>query len=293
MNTLKATQSNIQPENLPLVAPSQAGGWQRGWQKIWPPLMIIGLLLIVWQVVASWLVNGLEEGTFQYRQQQSLLPAPVKVFAALFNNLDVFLEAGRATLVNAFIGFVLGTLVGFGLALLMSQSRWVERSFYVYIVASQMIPVIALAPILYGIIKEETPLKITVSAYLTFFPVTVNVLKGLRSVDPTSLELMHTYAARPWQIYTKVRIPTALPFLFNSLKIASTGSLIGAIVSELMGGNEGLGVLILKLQYNAYGVSDKLWALIIEVALVGMLFFLVVSLLERLVVPWQPEYRKK
>jgi len=290
MATLKASPSNIP---LEVSQPAQAGSWRRSWQTVWPPLLVIAMLLIVWQLVASWLVNGLEEGTFQYRQQQSLLPAPVKVFAALFNNFEVFAEAGRVTLVNAFIGFMLGSLIGFGLALVMSQSRWIERSFYVYIVASQMIPVIALAPILYGIIKEETALKITVSAYLTFFPVTVNVLKGLRSVNPASLELMQTYAAQPWQIYSKVRIPTALPFLFNALKIASTGSLIGAIVSELMGGNEGLGVLILKLQYNAYGVSDKLWALIIEVALVGMLFFLVVSLAERLVVPWQPEYRKK
>ncbi len=293
MATLKASRPASPVKNAPAVEPGRASGWQQVWRTVWPPLLIIGLLLVVWQIVASMLVNGLEEGTFQFRQQQSLLPAPTKVFAALFNNLDVFLEAGRVTLFNAFIGFGLGAIVGYGLALLIDQSHWVERSFYVYIVASQMIPVIALAPMLYGIIKDETALKITVAAYLTFFPVTVNVLKGLRSVNLSSLELMHTYAARRRQIYLKLRIPASLPFLFNALKIASTGSLIGAIVAELMGGNEGLGVLILKLQYNAYGVSDKLWALIIEVALIGMLFFLAISLLERLIVPWQPEYRKK
>lgn len=239
------------------------------------------------------LTNGLEEGTFTYRQQQSILPSPIKVFAALITNADVFLDAGRVTLTNAFLGFLIGAAIGYGLALLMMQARWVERSFYVYIVASQMIPVIALAPILYGIIKDETLLKITVAAYLTFFPVTVNVLKGLRSVNPLSLELMQTYAAKRREIYTKLRIPAAMPFLFNALKIAATGSLIGAIVSELMGGNEGLGVLIVKLQYTSYAASDKLWALIIEAAVIGMLFFFAISLLERILVPWQPEFRKK
>ncbi len=292
MATVKAPDTISLSENLPVVS-AGANGWQRAWKAVWPPALIVAVILVVWQLIAMWLTSGLEEGTFQYRQQQSILPAPVKVFAALFNNLEVFLEAGRVTLLNAFSGFLIGAVVGYGLALLMDQARWVERSFYVYIVASQMIPVIALAPILYGIIKDETMLKITVSAYLTFFPVTVNVLKGLRSVNPTSLELMYTYAAKRREVYTKLRIPASLPFLFNALKIASTGSLIGAIVAELMGGNEGVGVLILKLQYNAYAVSDKLWALIIEIALIGMLFFLAVSLLERLIVPWQPEYRKK
>ncbi len=265
----------------------------RWWRVIWPPLLIVGLIIGVWEIISGLLVNGLEEGTFVYRQQASILPAPTKVLSAFLANSDIFLEAARVTLFNAFIGFAIGAIIGYGLALLMAQAQWVARSFYIYIVASQMIPVIALAPILYGIIKEETLLKITVAAYLTFFPVTVNVLKGLQSVNPLSLELMQTYAAKRWEVYTKLRMPASLPYLFNALKIASTGSLIGAIVAELMGGNAGIGVLILKLQYNSYAASDKLWALIIETALVGMLFFLAVSVIERLVVPWQPEFRKK
>ena len=280
---------SVQPATGPGSA-NLLGSW---WRNIWPPMLAVGALLVIWQLISTWLTSGLTEGTLAYRQQQSILPAPVRVFGALIANADVFGEAAWVTLNNAFIGFVIGGVVGYGLALLMNQARWVERSFYVYIVASQMVPVIALAPILYGIIKEETLLKITVAAYLTFFPVTVNVLKGLRSVNPLSLELMQTYAANRRQLYTKLRIPASLPFLFNALKIASTGSLIGAIVAELMGGNAGLGVLILKLQYNSYAASDKLWALIIGAALVGLLFYLAVSLAERLIVPWQPEFRKK
>lgn len=264
-------------------------GW---WKNIWPPALVITVVVVVWQIIFMIMTDGLQENTFAYRQKQSVLPSPIKVVQAFFENADSFLEAARITLSNAFIGFVIGGIIGYGLALLMDQARWVERSFYVYIIASQMIPVIALAPILYGIIKDETLLKITVAAYLTFFPVTVNVLRGLRSANPLSLELMHTYAAKRSQVYLKLRVPSAMPFLFNALKIAATASLIGAIVSELMGGNGGLGVLILKLQYSSYAASDKIWALIFEAALVGMLFFFAVCLAERIVVFWQPEFRK-
>lgn len=279
----------------PAVQDSQvgAGRIRSWWHNSWPLLVILVIIIGLWQIISLWLTAGLEEGTFAYRQQQSILPAPGKVLAAFFANADVFLAAGWVTLSNAFVGFLLGSLVGYGLAVLMNQAQWVSRSLYVYIVASQMIPVIALAPILYGIIKDEALLKITIAAFLTFFPVTVNVLKGLQNVSPLALELMQTYAANRREIYTKLRIPSSLPYLFNALKIASTGSLIGAIVAELMGGNEGIGVLIVKLQYTSYAASDKLWALIIEAAWIGMLFFLAVSLVERLVVPWQPEYRKK
>ena len=262
--------------------------------KSWlAPALTVVILVAAWELIAFVRLNGLEEGTFAYRQQQSYLPYAHKVLEAYVNNAGSFWDAGVVTFGNAFVGFVIGALVGYGLALVMSRALWVARSFYVYIIGSQMVPVIALAPILYGIIKDETILKITVAAYLTFFPVTVNVLRGLRSVDPRALDLMHSYAASTVEVYSKLRMPASLPFLFNALKIASTISLIGAIVSELMGGNKGLGVLILTLQYNSYGGSDKLFALVIEVAAIGMLFFGLVSLAERLLVPWQPEFRRE
>jgi NitT/TauT family transport system permease protein len=256
------------------------------------PTLTIAIIVAIWELIAYVRLSGLEEGTFAYRQQQSYLPYAHKVLEAYVLNAESFFNAGLVTLGNAFAGFVIGALVGYALALLMSRALWVARSFYVYIIGSQMVPVIALAPILYGIIRDETILKITVAAYLTFFPVTVNVLRGLGSVDPRALDLMRSYAAPTLEVYRKLRMPASLPFLFNALKIASTGSLIGAIVSELMGGNKGIGVLILSLQYNSYGGSDKLWALVLEAALIGVLFFGAVTLAERIFVPWQPEFRR-
>jgi NitT/TauT family transport system permease protein len=252
----------------------------------------LAVIIALWELVAFLRLSGLEGGSFEYRQQQSYLPYAHKVLEAYAVNAESFFNAGVATLGNALIGFVIGAVVGYALALLMSRALWVARSFYVYIIGSQMVPVIALAPILYGIIRDESVLKITIAAYLTFFPVTVNVLRGLTSIDARALDLMHSYAASPREIYLKLRIPASMPFLFNALKIASTGSLIGAFVSELMGGNRGIGVLILSLQYNSYGGSDKLWALVIEAALIGVLFFGLVTLAERLFVPWQPEFRR-
>ena len=256
------------------------------------PTLTILTVLAAWELIAWVRLNGLQEDTFAYKLEQSYLPYAHKVFMAYIDNADSFWQAGVVTFGNAFVGFVIGAIVGYTLALVMSRAPWVARSFYVYIIGSQMVPIIALAPILYGIIRDETVLKITVAAYLTFFPVTVNVLKGLRSVEPRTLDLMHSYAASTWETYFKLRMPASLPFLFNALKIASTVSLIGAIVAELMGGNKGVGVLILSLQYNSFGGSDKLWALVIEAAVIGMFFFGLVSLAERIFVPWQPEFRR-
>jgi NitT/TauT family transport system permease protein len=257
-----------------------------------PPILVILLILGLWELWAFLRFQGLQEGTFEYNLQQSYLPYPHKVALAFWNNAESFLNAGFVTLGNAFVGFVVGAVVGYALAVAMARARWVERSFYLYIVGSQMVPVIALAPILYGIIKDEAMLKITIAAYLTFFPVTVNVLRGLRSPDPRAIDLMHSYAASTWDTYRKLRMPVSLPFFFNALKIASTGSLIGAIVAELMGGNKGLGVMIVQLRYTSFTATDRLWALIIEIALIGVLFFGAVTLAERLLTPWQAEYRR-
>jgi NitT/TauT family transport system permease protein len=254
--------------------------------------LTLAAVIALWELAAWLRLRGLDETTFAYRQQQSYLPYAHKVFLAYIDNFASLLNAGWVTLSNAFVGFALGALVGYGLALLMSRAQWVRRSFYLYIIASQMVPIIALAPILYGIIHDETLLKITVAAYLTFFPVTVNVLKGLQSIEPRALDLLHSYAAAPRAVYTKLRMPASLPYLFTALKIASTGSLIGAIVAELMGGSQGLGYQMIWLQYNSYGGSAQLWALVIEAAGIGLLFFGGVALAERLLVPWQAEFRR-
>lgn len=274
------------------------------------PIMLIALVLLVaWELLAWLYFNSsvspqFREGALsgadttvppEMRVVQMKLPLPHLVLAALVNpdNVTQLWFAGLITLRSAVLGFIVGGIVGFGLAVFMDQSRTLERSILPYAIASQMVPVIALGPIVYSIFKDENVARILIAAYVTFFPVTVNTLKGLRSVDSNALALMASLAASRRQIYTQLRIPSALPYLFQALKIAATASVIGAIVVELMGAQQGIGVTILRTQYYGPANAYKLWGAIVVASLLGLLFFRVVALAERMVLKWQPEFRRQ
>lgn len=199
----------------------------------------------------------------------------------------------------AAVGFLFGAVVGFLLGVLLSQFDVLRRGIMPYVVASQTIPILALAPIVVrslgsiSIGGSPPPDWIRVSviaAYLTFFPVTVNTLRGLRSADPWALELMHSYAARGWTILWKLRVPSALPYIFTALKIAATASVVGAIIGEAPASiQQGLGGAIVN--FNQYYTLEpkNLWATNLYAALLGIAFFLLVVLAEKLVVRRAPE----
>lgn len=201
-------------------------------------------------------------------------------------NIAQFLfDAALYTWKEAFLGFALGTVIGLGLATLFVHSRWLERSFVPFVVASQTIPIIALSPlIVFALGAKNVASIVVIATYLTFFPVTIAMIRGLRSFDPRAMELMRSYAASRSQIYWKLRLPASLPFLFVALKIAATASIVGAIIGESTGGiNDGLGLVILT--FNQYYITgpEKLWAAIIASGLLGITFYLLVSLVEHLV----------
>lgn len=266
------------------------------------------VLVLVWELAASLYFDANVAQQFragaisgadptvppEMRVVQMKLPLPHLVLAALLDptNVNQLWLAGLLTLRSALIGFLVGAVVGFGIALSMIQARVVERSFLPYVIASQMVPVIALGPIVYSMFKDENVARVLIAAYVTFFPVTVNTLKGLRSVDPNALALMASYAASRWQVYAKLRIPAAMPYVFQALKIAATASVIGAIVVELMGAQQGIGVTILRTQYYGPANAYKLWAAIVVASLLGVLFFQAVALVERIALRWQPEFRR-
>ena len=196
-------------------------------------------------------------------------------------------------------GFLFGALVGFVLGLVLSQFQVLRRGIMPYVVASQTIPILALAPIVVrglgsvsigGSPPPDWVRVAVIAAYLTFFPVTVNTLRGLESVDPRALELMHSYAARRWTVLRKLRVPAALPYIFTALKIAATASVVGAIIGEESASiADGLGGAIIN--FNQYYVLEpkNLWATNLYAALLGIGFFLVVLLAEKLVVRRAPE----
>jgi NitT/TauT family transport system permease protein len=228
------------------------------------------------------------------RVVQTKLPLPHLVLAALLSpdNVDQLWLAGLITLRSAVVGFAVGGLIGFGAALAMDQSRAVERSLLPYVIASQMVPVIALGPIVFSMFKDENMARVLIAAYVTFFPVTISTLKGLRSVDPNALALMDSLAASRRQVYTLLRIPAALPYVFQALEIAATASVVGAIVVELMGAQQGIGVTILRTQYYGPANAYKLWGGIVVASLLGVVFFQTVAAVERVVLRWQPELRR-
>jgi NitT/TauT family transport system permease protein len=209
--------------------------------------------------------------------------------------IHVLWDASLFTAKEAATGFVMGAVLGFALGVLLAHSRLLQRGLLPYIVASQTIPILAIAPmVVVWLGGRGLPPWFSVSvisAYLTFFPVTINALRGLLSADRRAVELMRSYAASRWTILWKLRVPTSLPYLFSALKIAAPASVVGAIIGELPSSiQDGLAGAILN--FNQYYVTSpaSLWATNIVAAALGIVFFLAVALAERAIVRRAPEH---
>ncbi len=202
---------------------------------------------------------------------------------------QILLEAGFFTWRSALTGFVAGSVLGFALGVIFAHSKLLERALLPYAVASQTVPILAIAPMIVSALGAGWLPVAVISAYLTFFPVTVNTLRGLLSPDPTALELMRSYAAPNWAVLWKLRVPSALPYIFTALKVSATASVVGAIVGELPSSrSDGLAAAILRASGNYASEPEKLWAAIVIASLVGILFFVAVSLLETAVMRSRP-----
>jgi len=203
--------------------------------------------------------------------------------------VGILAKAGWVTWREAIVGFLAGSLLGFALGTLFAHSQLLERSLLPYAVASQTVPILALAPMIVSALGAGWVPVAVISAYLTFFPVTVNTLRGLLSPEPMALDLMRSYAAPPWAVLWKLRVPAALPYIFTALKVSATGSVVGAIVGELPSSrSDGLAAAILRASGNYASEPEKLWAAIVMASLVGILFFAAIALLERLVMRSRP-----
>jgi NitT/TauT family transport system permease protein len=211
----------------------------------------------------------------------------------------LLLDAALFTAKEAVVGFVVGASIGFVLGALVARLAVLQRGIMPYVVASQTIPILALAPIIvvglgslsiFGWTPADWMRVSVIAAYLTFFPVTVNTVRGLQSPDPAAVELMQSYAAGEWAVFWKLRVPAAMPYLFSAFKVAATACVVGAIIGELPSSiQDGLGGYIIN--FNQYYVlnPENLWATNLIAALLGISFFLVVLLVEKLVVHRAPE----
>ena len=197
--------------------------------------------------------------------------------------LRILTDAGIYTFSEAIFGFAFGAALGLVLGAIFAHSRLMERGLLPYVVASQTVPILAIAPMVVIWLGAGQLSVAVIAAYLTFFPVTINTLRGLQSPAAEQVELMRSYAAGRWTILWKLRLPAALPFVFTALKVSATASVVGAIIGELPSGiGDGLGRAILDFSSDYSLVSTpKLWASIVMAATVGILFFVTVTLAER------------
>lgn len=202
--------------------------------------------------------------------------------------VEILFESAVLTGKEAAIGFFAGSLFGFLLGSILAHSSLLRRGILPYLVASQTVPILAIAPMVVIWLGPSILSVATIAAYLTFFPVAINTFRGLQSPNPMSLDLIHTYAANRWATMWKVRVPAAVPYLFTAMKVAATSSVVGAIIGELpssISGGLGRAILNLSSNYNAI-TTPKLWAAILMASLVGIVFFLVVSIFESIVLRW-------
>ncbi len=196
--------------------------------------------------------------------------------------ISILFSAALYTFREALTGFALGATLGLLLGICFAHFSLWERGCMPYVIASQTVPILAIAPMVIIWLQAGWVSVAVIAAYLTFFPVTINTLRGLRSPDPMAVELMHSYAASTWQTLWKLRFPAALPYIFTAFKIAATTSVVGAIIGELPSGiRSGLGGAILN--FNQYYISGpgRLWATIIVCAIVGILFYLIIAVAEK------------
>jgi NitT/TauT family transport system permease protein len=270
------------------------------------PLLVISLALIVlWYLGAIWLNAGLVEQRLEHPTteefiatawslERPVLPAPHQVAIEFYDSVfEREIDSPRSLVYHAYVtgsatlvGFAFGTLLGILLALAIVRSRTLDRSLLPWIIASQTIPILAIAPMIIVVLGNLglTGLlpKAVISMYLCFFPVAIGMVKGLRSPDPLQLDLMRTYSATPTQTFWKLRWPASMGFLFPSLKVAIAISLVGAVVGELpTGAQEGLGARLLSGSY--YGQTVQIWSALLMAALLGMVLVWAVGVIERIV----------
>lgn len=282
-----------------LTLTPRATRWRNRSKAIVRFVAVALIAMMLWELykVVGKSLDGMVPGTdLRLRPQPDdiTMPHVWDIFISLFQParrggvlLAVALgEAALFTLREAAAGFVIGALIGFGLGVTFVRSRLAERSFIPFVVASQTVPILAIAPmvVVWGQ-RLGLPqwLRVAIiAAYLTFFPVTINTLRGLRSPAATATELMRSYAASPREILWKLQVPAALPYIFTALKVSATASVIGAIVGELpSGARDGLGRQLLELSQQFTANPSKLYAAVLFSALAGILFVSLVTLAER------------
>jgi NitT/TauT family transport system permease protein len=245
-----------------------------------PTVVIFVAVLVAWEVA----VRTLEI-------KQFILPGPTAIFKAFGEQFSLLVAIGQYTAMEAIGGLAIGCSAGILVALTTARWTAAREVLLPFAIAANSVPIIAFAPIMNNWFGVTTQLsKMMMVAIITFFPMMINMMRGLTQVEPSTLELMRSYATAEWQVLLKVRLPNALPYVFSAFKVCSTLSLIGAVVGEFFGGpRHSLGVYI--TQEAAFFRFENSWAAIMIAAALGIVFYLIIAAIERWAIPWHASVR--
>ncbi|MDR7385085.1 ABC transporter permease [Promicromonospora iranensis] len=244
----------------------------------WRPVAVLLALFVAWWFVA-----------WRELVPAYLVPSPGAVAETMVADWAILLEHTWVTTLETIVGFVLAAVIGVATAVLLVYSRTAEKSLYPLILFAQVIPKIAIAPILVVWFGFGMTPKIVLAVLIAFFPVVISAVAGLRSVDPELLEMSATMGASRWKTFRKIRFPGALPQLMSGLKVAVTLAVVGAVVGEFVGADRGLGYVLLLASGNLD--APLLFADLILMSLIGVVLFVLVEVLERLLIPWHASRR--
>jgi NitT/TauT family transport system permease protein len=245
------------------------------WRRRLLPLLGIATTLLVWAA----LVYVLKVPPF-------VAPSPQLVAFTLYNKFGLLMANLWPTAVQAILGFLLGNFAAIVIATVFVHKKTAEEAFFPIVVLINTIPVVAKAPILVLLLGNGMEPKIAIAALICFFPTLVNMVRGLEAVNPQAMELMRVLSATKREVFFKLRLQNSIPYLFSALKIAASTAVIGSIVGEWIGSTVGIGALIIQATYNFD--SALLYATVIVGSTFSVLFFLTITMIERLVVRWNP-----
>ena len=271
------------PVNATIDAPVQLErppvGTPRKQSRVRRALLPLGVAAAI---IGAWQLTCMVFGIPVY-----IIPSPVNVWESLTTNWSMLLANTWPTAMESALGFLLGNVVAILLAVLFVHWKSAERALMPVAVVVRTIPIVAVAPVLVIMLGTGYAPKIAIAALISFFPTLVNMVRGLESVDKQALELLRVLSASRREVFWKVRIFASLPYLFSSLKISATSSVIGAIVAEWIGSQTGLGYLIIQATYNFN--TPLLYATMVVASVMAVIFFATIGIAERLIVTWDVE----
>lgn len=242
---------------------------------IWPAMAIL-VILVIWQIASG---TGLIS--------KFMLPSPVDVVKVFISEFPLLMENAKITLAEAFLGLGVGVLIGFFMAVLMDRFEKVYQAFYPLLVLTQTVPTVAIAPLLVLWFGYEMLPKVILIVIVTFFPIAVSLLDGFRAADRDTISLMRSMGASKMQIFWFVKFPGSLGQFFASLRISASYAVVGAVISEWLGGFEGLGVYMIRVK-KAFSF-DKMFAVIFLISVISLLLMKGVNLLQKKCMPWEEQ----